>query len=172
MFIFLGGDLLLATDSGLADKIKEPALRVLYRYWDEARAMAPLPRSRDINPASLPTLVSNIVLIETARKLDKFRFGLIGSSVRAYFEEERAGLTFAQLKRSTQLSESLEDYWTTFVEATPTYIALQQFGDHSPKMSYSRLLLPIGEGPESIDQILGGFVFSHVRNRPSGSLIW
>ena len=97
MFRFLGGDLLLATDSGLADKIKEPALRVLYRYWDEARAMAPLPRSRDINPASLPTLVSNIVLIETARKLDKFRFGLIGSSVRAYFGEalqgNRKGLT-------------------------------------------------------------------------------
>ena len=169
--MFSGGRLLLATARSLANKIKEPALRVLYRYWDEARGHAPFPRSKNINPADLPTLMPNLILVSATKKIEKFRFQLVGSAVRTGFDRDYSGLTFAQFRRLKDLPESLDDYWITYAEARPTYIALQHFGDHSPRMAYSRLLLPVGKDDETIDQILGGFVFSHARNRPSGSLI-
>ena len=163
---------MLANASSLQARIKEPALRVLIRYWDEARGTAPFPAPRDIDAADLPILLPYLIIVDTAERLDDFRFRVAGGALRSGFGFDRTGMTFSEMSQIEDLKENLDDYWKTFTRAVPTYIALRRMDAHAPPMSFSRLLLPVGGNPNNVEQILGGFVFSHTRNRPSGKLVW
>jgi hypothetical protein len=52
------------------EQIKEPALRVLYRHWDETRGGRAAPAVVEIDPAGLPVLHGSLAVIDTAERLE------------------------------------------------------------------------------------------------------
>jgi hypothetical protein len=81
------------------EQIKEPALRVLYRHWDETRGGRAAPAVVEIDPAGLPVLHGSLAVIDTAERLDGFRFRYFGGTLRVRFRQERRDMTFSQIKR-------------------------------------------------------------------------
>jgi hypothetical protein len=81
-------------------------------------------------------------------------------------------MTFSQIKRIGVLEEPLEGYWTTYSQCVATYLPLAPLAGDPPKVSFSRLLLPIMGADSTPVRILAGFAFCHSRNRPAGSLAW
>jgi hypothetical protein len=138
------------------EQIKEPALRVLYRHWDETRGGRAAPAVVEIDPAGLPVLHGSLAVIDTAERLDGFR----------------RDMTFSQIKRIGVLEEPLEGYWTTYSQCVATYLPLAPLAGDPPMVSFSRLLLPIMGADSTPVRILAGFAFCHSRNRPAGSLAW
>ena len=151
--------------------IKEPALRVLYRYWDELRGTAEFPTAEAIDPTEMPTLLPNLALIDTADKLRDFRFRLFGTAVCAGFGEDRTGKSFDSLSHVADIDTVIEGYWITYSERIPTYFPVRPTTDQDDNMTYSRLLLPLGSD-DHVSRILSGFIFFKRRNRETGSLIW
>lgn len=161
--------------SGIGDiyeQIKEPALRVLYRCWDETRGGRAAPAVVEIDPAGLPVLHGSLAVVDTADRLDGFRFRYFGGTLRLRFRQERRDMTFSQIKRIGVLEEPLEGYWTTYSQCVATYLPLTPLAGDPPKVSFSRLLLPIMGAGSAPARILAGFAFCHSRNRPAGSLAW
>jgi hypothetical protein len=161
--------------NGIGDiyrQIKEPALRVLYRCWDETRGGRAAPAVVDIDPADLPVLQGSLAVVDTAERLDGFRFHYFGDALRLRFRQERRDMTFSQIKRIGTLKEPLEGYWTTYSECVATYLPLAPLAGDPPRISFSRLLLPIMGAESAPVRILAGFAFCHSRNRPAGSLAW
>jgi hypothetical protein len=127
-------------------QIEEPALRVLYRYWDETRGTRNVPDDGTLDPARLPVLHGSLAMIETAPRLERFR-------VR-------------------YLPEPLEGYWTTYEKGVVTYLPRVPLATGAAKTSFSRLLLPIMGAGSVPSRILCGFAFFHTRNRSAGKLAW
>lgn len=153
-------------------QIEEPALGVLYRYWDEARGSRMAPNDQVLEPARLPVLNGSLALVETAPRLERFRFRYFGETLRSRFGQERRDMTFAQISRIGDLPEPLEGYWTTYDKGVVTYLPRIPLATGVTKISFSRLLLPIMGAGSSPSRILCGFAFFHTRNRSAGKLAW
>ena len=153
-------------------EIKEPTLRVLYRHWDEMRGGRVAPVEGALDPAGVPVLHGCLALVETANRIEDFRVRYFGETLRSRFAQERREMTFAQIARIADLQEPLEGYWTTYSRCAVTYLSLVPMTGSSPKMSFSRLLLPFTNAGTKPAGILCGFAFLHTRNRPAGKLVW
>jgi hypothetical protein len=153
-------------------QIEEPALRVLYRYWDETRGTRNVPDDGTLDPARLPVLHGSLAMIETAPRLERFRVRYFGETLRSRFSQERRDMTFAQISRIGDLPEPLEGYWTTYEKGVVTYLPRIPLATGAAKTSFSRLLLPIMGAGSVPSRILCGFAFFHTRNRSAGKLAW
>ena len=161
--------------SGIGDiyrQIQEPALRVLYRYWDETRGSGAAPDERALEPDRLPVLRGSLAIVETAPCLDRFCFRYLGETLKSRFGQERNDMTFSQISCIGDLPEPLEGYWTTYERGVVSYLPRIPLVSGGTRTSFSRLLLPIMNARSEPSQILAGFAFFHTRNRPAGTLAW
>ncbi len=58
------------------DQIHEPLLRRCHDYWQAKGAAEQLPARRDIEPAEMLGFLTNVVLVDTAPRLEDFWFRL------------------------------------------------------------------------------------------------
>ena len=137
----------------------EARLRALKRYWDDKRGGRAMPARADLDPAEIPELLPNLLLVDTAETLDGFRYRLIGTEACAGFDRDRTGARFSDLPRTENFDRVYGGYWHTFQERTPQYF-------HGPlaaaggRIQFSRLTLPLSLDGNHVDMILGGMVFS------------
>ncbi len=137
----------------------EPQLRQLLAYWEAKRGDRRLPARGDIDPAEIPQLLPDLIMVDTGPTLDSFRYRLFGTRVCAGFGHERTGMRFSDLPRIENFDAVYEDYWLTCRERAPHYFHGQIASLPSEFSTYSRLLLPLSSDGEEVDIILGGFVF-------------
>lgn len=58
----------------LPDQLHHPNLVQLFHHWQTMRGTRPMPRRADFDPASLPLLLGNLILVDVLRDPLRFRY--------------------------------------------------------------------------------------------------
>lgn len=74
--------------------IQQPALRVLYLYWDKLRGERLMPLKSELNPASIPGVLPHIGLMEILDGGRAFKIRLIGTRLRRDLVDDPTGRVF------------------------------------------------------------------------------
>jgi hypothetical protein len=83
--------IVIETPPALAD----PRLRALYNYWHAlAAAAGGLPPLQAFDPLRLPTMLSNLWILEVAADTRRFRMRLAGESINAIYRRNIGGQYF------------------------------------------------------------------------------
>ena len=140
--------------------VEETRLRELYAYWLEKAAGRAMPSRADLDPVEIPALLSRIVLVEVADRIDDFRYRLFGTAVARGFKHDRTGTTLGERRPDLENSDEVyEGYWRCYRDATPTYFHGRVVSSAMEHRRYSRLVLPLSGDGQRVDMILAGFVF-------------
>jgi hypothetical protein len=142
---------------------EEPKLRALLAYWQDKRAGRPMPARADIDPVEIPALLPHLMLIETAERLDDFRYRLCGTEVCCGFRRDQTGCRFSDAPRIANYEKVYEGYWRTYAEKQPQYFRGRVFTVARSHVCYSRLMLPLSADGIHVNMLLGGVVFSSAR---------
>jgi len=124
-----------------------------------------MPLRSAIDPAEIPALLPHMMLVDTADRLEDFRYRLFGTSVCQGFGHDRTGVRFGDLPKIENYDAVYEGYWLTGTTAQPHYFPGRILSEKRDYISYSRLTLPISEQGDKVDMILGGAVFFQTGKR-------
>lgn len=164
--IFSGGrDQLNRQMTVSREDVQEAQLRDLFEYWDDKRGDRVMPRRSEVDPAEIPALLPHIMLVDTAAALKDFRYRLFGTSVCQGFGYDRTGMRFGELPQIENYDIVYSGYWETYAQAKPHYFPGRIVSEQQDYISYSRLTLPLSEGGDKVDMILGGVVFYQTGKR-------
>lgn len=64
-----------------ADQIESPNIRQIVAYWQSKCRAGAIPRRSDIDPAEMPTLLPNVILVDFERSPFRVKFRLVGTRV-------------------------------------------------------------------------------------------
>jgi hypothetical protein len=97
-----------------------PEQRQLYDYWIEKANGRPMPERRDIHPAHIPRLLSNISLIDVDPLNGGCRIRLAGTRLRDVYDREITGLSLDDLDFGDKRDYWMRAYQRTIEEGKPT----------------------------------------------------
>src|SRR5207244_10349651 len=86
---------------GLLWPLPFPQLAALLAYWQDKRAGRRCPDKADIDPAEIPRLLPNIVLIDAAPEGGECRYRLAGTRATEMMGREVRGRTLRELHHHT-----------------------------------------------------------------------
>ncbi len=138
-------------------QIAETKLKKLYAYWQSKCGGRSMPRRQDIDPLDIPGLLPNLLLMDTAEELGKFKFRLFGTELCKQFGEDRTGFTVEDFSaRIDNREQVFAGYWTVYTECRPDYFPNRTISVEKDFIRYSRLLLPLSPDGATVNMILGG----------------
>lgn len=148
--------------AGTMIDVVEPDLQMLHRYWlDHCNGNA-LPSRAALGrlPITLPHLLPNLILVDTAAHIEDFRYRLFGSAVCQGFGHDRTGVALGTLREGVDNYDQIyAGYWQTYDEARPDYFHGRIVSLAQDYKRYSRLLLPLSSDGKRVETILGGMMF-------------
>ena len=134
--------------------MKSVSAKRLYSYWQQLRGVRPAPERRDIEPAAIKSLLSDIFILEH-EAAEQFNFRLAGSSLCAAYCRELKGRSFRQFWPEAEL-EALD---TTLLaireEAAASVIGYDAINSRGQALGYEMLLLPLRYGGNDYPRLLG-----------------
>jgi hypothetical protein len=134
--------------------MKSVSSKRLYQYWQDLRGDRPAPERRDIEPAAIKSLLSDVFILEHVSGVE-FSYRLAGSSLCAAYCRELKGRSFRQYWNEEDL-EALDTMMLAIREdaaaAVVGYHAINQRGQRAP---FEMLLLPLRYGGKDYPRILG-----------------
>lgn len=144
--------------------MKSLSTKRLYHYWQELRGGRPAPERRDIEPAAIKSLLSDVFILEHTEGVD-FDFRLAGSNVCSAYCRELKGRGFRQFWGERDL-EALDTLMQAIREdAAAAVIGYEGVSARGQKVLFEMLLLPLRYGGSDYPRILGITV-------PSDSVYW
>lgn len=134
--------------------MKSVSTRELYEYWQELRGKRPAPERRDIEPAAIKTLLSDVFILEHSTGTN-FDYRLAGSSLCAAYCRELKGRPFSQFWNEED-QEALDTTLTAIREdAAAAVIGYRGMNDRGQSVPFEMLLLPLRYGGIDYPRILG-----------------
>ncbi|MFK7792760.1 MAG: PAS domain-containing protein [Devosiaceae bacterium] len=134
--------------------MKSVSTQRLYHYWQDLRGSRPAPERRDIEPAAIKALLSDVFILEHTEGAN-FDFRLAGSSLCAAYCRELKGRAFRQFWNE----EDLEALDTTLLaireDAAAAVIGYHGVNSRGQRAPFEMLLLPLRYGGSDYPRILG-----------------
>jgi len=130
----------------MMDRLGDPLIEALYRYWLSKSAGRPMPEKRDLDPTDIPTLLPHILLWEVLSE-GGYRCRLAGTRIVEVHGRELKGMTAAEL-HGTANAEIQAEYDQVARTLTPHYVERSMSWYHREYRRYKRLLLPLGRNGE------------------------
>lgn len=134
--------------------MKSVSAKRLYSYWQQLRGDRAAPERRDIDPAAIKSLLSDIFILEH-EAAEVFTYRLAGSSLCAAYCRELKGRSFRQFWPDAEL-EALD---TTLLaireEAAASVIGYDAVNSRGQALAYEMLLLPLRYGGSDFPRLLG-----------------
>lgn len=134
--------------------MKSVSTRELYAYWEDLRGQRPAPERRDIEPAAIKTLLSDVFILEHTTD-NRFNYRLAGSSLCAAYCRELKGRAFSQFWNEND-QEALDTTLKAIREdAAAAVIGYRGLNDRGQSVPFEMLLLPLRYGGADYPRILG-----------------
>ncbi len=134
--------------------MKSMSAKRLYAYWQELRGNRPAPERRDIEPAAIKALLSDVFILEHTRG-ETFNYRLAGSAHSATYCRELKGRDFRQFWGKDDL-EALDTLLLAIREdAAAAVIGYNAVNARGQKLPSEMLLLPLRYGGHDYPRILG-----------------
>jgi hypothetical protein len=146
--------------AGSPHPFESAELNEIYAYWAAKKGGRRMPSRRDLDPAEIPRLLRNLMLIDVSR--DPFRFGyrLIGTNVVDATGENRTGKCFDVVGFFAANPIVKQEYITVATTGEPLH-SFEPFYRLDTRREYDveRLLLPLSSDGATVDMILVYFHF-------------
>jgi len=132
----------------------------IHAYWLAKRGQRRMPSRWDIDPAEIPRLLRNLMLIDVSHDPIRFRYRLIGSNVVDATGEDRTRRWFDTVDFIAANPIVKEQYVTAVNTGEPVH-ATEPFHLRGTRLTYEveRLLLPLSSDSGAVDMILAYFDF-------------
>ena len=125
----------------------------MYDYWISKQAGGRIPSRKNLDPADIPRLLSNIGLLDVLEN-DDFKYRLIGTSMVAFFGQDFTNTHVSQSKTGKYGSTLEELYKTARDEKVAVYsVSKFIYEARHPVLMY-RLILPLSADGVDVDMLL------------------
>lgn len=139
-------------------RCRDGRLLQLRDYWDGKRGGRLMPRRQDIKPAEIVSLLPNVLLVDVEKPL-RLRYRLIGTRIAETMGRDSTGKYYDEIYDR----ELLEDIYFSFRHLIDRKQPLRTFGEafYEDKniYSYETMNLPLSDGGNDVDRVLGMIVF-------------
>src|SRR5262249_38309564 len=129
----------------------------LYRYWLARAAPRRMPSRGDIDPADIPLLLPNLIMVEKAA--DQFRNRLMGTGVAQLLGQDATGaLVGSRLSSPEDNLTARSIYRRVFTSGRPVFASgkfILRVGDGLPM---STLIVPLSEDGETVNMTVSTLV--------------
>jgi hypothetical protein len=141
--------------------------RRMFDVWHNLRP-APdlLPGRQHFDPALVPTLLSNIALLDVVRDPLRFRYRVVGSSLNLAGFPAKAGDWFHDLLQSIPGSRALDSFIPVATMGMPDwYFATRDLERLRNVTGIERLVLPLARDGRLVDMLLTLTLYHHRNGR-------
>jgi len=146
---------------------REPAIGLLYDYWQRQRGAYRFPARSDLDPIEMKSALGGITIFEIHRMPDghlRFRYRLKGSAIVARDGFDMTGRYLDELPLVQYRSLILSRLETLAHDPVPTLVHNKQFYD-GRWYDYEAIWLPLASDHENVDMLLACQIFA--RTPPS-----
>ena len=114
-----------------------------------------MPARRDIDPAEIPDLLPNVVLVDVERDPPDFRYRLIGTAITARLARDYTGTCFSSLPHQQAGSRVWETATRIVAEKKPIFSDIPYVGPDRWVRGYRDLYMPLSENDDDVNMIFG-----------------
>lgn len=139
----------------IASVLEYDGLGDLLRYWQLA-GRGGVPSRADIDPADIPNLLSNVILIDVQRAPIRFRARLCGTEVDRLVGRNFTGCYLDDMTAGYFERDILLDYAEVVLHKKPKVARRSIPTANGNWLRYQRLLLPLSSDGWAVDKLLGG----------------
>ncbi len=142
-------------------KYDHPALQRLYDYWLSKFKGGNIPGRSDVDPLDIPEILPKICLLDVERTDDgpRFRFRLFGTEHQEFNQQDFTGRTIDEVF-SPEAAAKIGATYTQIVESgEPHYWREALAFPGREHIEYERLMCPLASDGETVDMLIGVFVF-------------
>jgi hypothetical protein len=150
------------------DCLDDPLQRQMYQYWQGKRAGRRMPRRPDIDPVDIPHLLPNILISEVVRGPSgvRYRYRLAGTAVARAFGRDPTGRFADELTNGAYREFILGLHHTVCEERRALFCESRYLAQRELHVLAKRLLLPVSEDDEHVNQIISLLVFRFGSKQP------
>jgi hypothetical protein len=143
--------------------LREPPLLAFVRdYWHSQRGAARMPRRADIAPSDMKTHLPNILLADVVDKGRDFRYRVVGSQLQRYFDGNPTGMLMSSalaIFGPDAAERTIRVYQMVLERRTPLRVCGSGSIYSQQAKFFDALLTPLSDDGETVNMILGTFVF-------------
>jgi hypothetical protein len=138
-------------------KVKTPELKTLYAYWSETAGERLMPSRSALDPLiDIPSITSNIWLVDVQGNPLSFHFRLLGSQVVDHYGSDFTGKHLDEMDFGGSGTAIRGEYEETVASRQPTYARhLIEVAQTQRILMYERLLLPLSDDGKTVNMLLG-----------------
>lgn len=138
----------------IASVLEYDGLGDLLRYW-QLVGHGGVPSRADIDPADIPKLLSNVILIDVQRAPIRFRARLCGTEVDRLCGRNFTGCYLDDMTVGYFERDILLDYAEVVLHKKPKVTRRSILTASNTWLHYQRLLLPLSTNGWDVDKLLG-----------------
>jgi hypothetical protein len=149
--------------------LDDPRQRQMYDYWREKRAARRMPTRRDIDPVDIPRLLPNIMISEAipGPTGGRYRYRLAGTAVVNAFGRDPTGHFVDELTNGAYRDFIIGLHRTVCEERRALFCESRYLAQPELLMVVRRLLLPVSEDDDHVNQVISLLVFRFGSKRPA-----
>lgn len=142
-------------------KYDHPALQQLYEYWLSKFEDGKIPGRSDVDPLDFPKILPHICLIDVERTDGRlqFRFRLFGTHHQEFNQQDFTGKTIDEVFPPDAAAKVNAAYTHVVETAEPHYWREDLAFEGRKHIGYERLICPLASDGETVDMLIGAFVF-------------
>lgn len=152
----------------MSSGLDHAALGSLYQYWDKLRQDRPMPARADLDPADIPRLLPNLMVIEVVPP-SRFRYRLLGTELVRRFGSNPTGHFTDEVLEGAHGAFVNEVYAGVCASRRPAMAESQYLDRDKIEFICKRIVLPLSDGEqEAVRQLLVLQVFEFGTLGPNG----
>jgi hypothetical protein len=135
-------------------RLAKNALDDALAYWDRIRGARAMPSRGDIDPAAMPKLLPNVMLVDVLREptLD-FVFRLIGTGVHAIISHNYVGKRFSEIPHMASGNKVWSEYEAVASGGRPFTGPVDYVGSDRYVRGIRHCLMPLANDGEHVNMI-------------------
>lgn len=147
--------------------LDDPLLREIYAYWRSKRASRRMPARREIDPAEMPRLLPHLVISESVEGGRRFRCRLCGTAVARAMGFDPTGRSVEDIGDGSYRDYLNGLHRMACDERVAIFAASVAVGPLRGRHYFARrLVLPLSEDDDTVNQILSMVLFCFAPDRP------
>ena len=147
----------------LGSHIRDPRVHRLLGYWLSKRGDRRLPSRADIDPAEIPELLPNVILIDVDHHARRFRMRLAGTAICDTYHRDITGEDFENVVGSENYKLLHPTICAVAFDLNIHHI-ISDFDFGNSNYYYERILLPLSND-EKITNILIGLLVTTFKSK-------
>lgn len=153
----------------ILDRIREPALRGLFQYWDARRGTRRMPGRSDLDPVEMAPFLPCVVLLDVENNPRRFFIRVWGTAVTDGYGEDLTGRHHDELTTGRHNIDPDTTLAETMRTISPSHFELEFETSGSLIQHMERIVLPLSTDGREIDKLLCGvaYGFSGSKSRPA-----